>query len=199
MSLLTPTERTAPRYEECMRLHHCWLWFLVLGILLMLIGAFALTAAFITGLATVMLFGILLMVGAVVQIVESFLARSWRGFFLHLLAGVLEFIIGALLVDNPGRGADIICLILAVGFLVGGAVRIIYAGIEQFAGWPWVLLNGAITLLLGILIWKGWPEYSEVIIGTFVGIDLLFNGWTWVMLGMLVKTAAPGAPQPVGR
>ena len=78
-----------PHYEECLRLHRCWAWFLVLGILLMVVGLVAMGATFIATLASVMVFGFLLLAGGTIQIVNAFLARTWRGFFVHLLAGTL--------------------------------------------------------------------------------------------------------------
>ena len=62
---------------------------------------------------------------------------------------------------------------------------------ERFSAWPWVLLNGVVTLLLGISIWRQWPESSLWVIGLFVGIDLIFNGWSWVMLALAARSSMP--------
>jgi uncharacterized membrane protein HdeD (DUF308 family) len=195
MDLHTSSERTNPRYLECMRLSHCWAWFLILGIALVVVGTVAIVASFIAGLATVLFFGFMLLAGGVVQIVNAFLARSWRGFALHLLLGILHLVVGGLMIEKPDRVLEVLTIMLAVAFVIAGTARILYALIDRFAGWEWVLLNGAIALLLGILIWRGWPESSTWVIGTFVGIDLIFNGWSWVMLGLLVKNAGRAARQ----
>jgi uncharacterized membrane protein HdeD (DUF308 family) len=197
MSHLAQRESLNPRYEECLRLHRCWLWFLLLGIVLMIVGGLAISAPYLTAfttLTTVVMCGILLMGGGVVQIVNAFLARSWRGFFLHLLGGILHLVIGLLMIRHPVTMAAGITLVLAAGFMIGGAINIAYTLIERFAGWGWVLFNGIITLMLGVMIWQQWPESSEWVIGLFVGIDLLFNGWSWVMLGLLVHGARPQPP-----
>jgi uncharacterized membrane protein HdeD (DUF308 family) len=195
MSLLPRPDSLNPNYEECLRLHHCWGWFLGLGIVMMIVGGLAIGAACIATLATVLLFGWLLVVGGVVQVVNAFLARCWRGFAAHLLVGLLQLIVGGIMVSEPLRAAAALTLILAVCFMVGGLLRIAVAVLERFADWGWVLLNGLITWILGIAIWREWPESSLWVIGLFVGIDLLFNGWSWVMLGLMVKslTAAPPA------
>jgi uncharacterized membrane protein HdeD (DUF308 family) len=31
---------------------------------------------------------------------------------------------------------------------------------------------------------RNFPDVVPWVIGLFVGIELIFNGWTWVMLGM---------------
>jgi uncharacterized membrane protein HdeD (DUF308 family) len=180
-----------PHYEECLRLHHWWAWFLALGIALMVIGALAVSMAVLATFVTILVFGILLMAGGVVQIVNAFLARTWRGFFLHVLVGILHLIVGELMIEHPLPAAEGVTLVLAVCFLFGGTLRIIHALRERFADWGWVLVNGLVTLLLGVLIWRQWPASSVLIIGLFVGIDLLFSGWSWVMLGLIVKAAGP--------
>jgi uncharacterized membrane protein HdeD (DUF308 family) len=189
MNLPGPTDKLNPRYEECLRLHRCSPWFLILGIVLMVVGALAIGAAFVAGLAFVLTLGILLLAGGVVQLVNAFLARSWKGFFLHLLAGILHLVVGMLMIELPEKALAVLTLLLAVAFLAGGLVRIVYGLLEDFSGRGWVLLNGLIALLLGIAIWRQWPESSAWVIGLFVGIDLIFNGWSWVMLGVIVKSS----------
>jgi uncharacterized membrane protein HdeD (DUF308 family) len=87
-------------------------------------------------------------------------------------------VVGAILVDRPLRGAEGLTLILAVAFLIAGGARLTVALIQHFPAWNWVLVNGLVTFLLGISIWKQWPQANLWVIGTFVGIDLIFNGWS---------------------
>src|SRR5947209_16016011 len=89
-----------PKVEECLRLHRCWAWFLALGAVVMAVGVMAIGAAFITTFTTIFVFGLLLLAGGVVQIVNALLGRSWRGFFVHLLVGVIHLIVGALMLDS---------------------------------------------------------------------------------------------------
>jgi uncharacterized membrane protein HdeD (DUF308 family) len=196
MNPIAQGEPLNAHFEECLRLHRCWAWFLILGILLMVVGLVAMGATFVATLASVMVFGYLLLAGGTVQIVNAFLARSWRGFFVHLLAGTLQLIVGMLMIERPLEVAEGLTLLLAATFLAGGLIRIVITLLDRFPGWPWVLLNGIVTLLLGIMIWRQWPESSLWVIGLFVGIDLLFSGWSWVMLGIMVKDTGPQAMAP---
>jgi len=197
MSMHTPSEQLNPNVEECLRLYKCWPWFLGLGVLLIVAGAIAVGSPYVSALTTYVLmivFGCLLLAGGVVEIVNAFVVRTWRGFFLHLLAGFLHLVVGGLMIDRPERAAEVVTLMLAVAFLVGGAFRLVGAVAVRFSGWVWVALNGAITLALGVAILRNWPEASPWVIGLFVGIDLIFDGWSWMMLGLLVKGAAPAGP-----
>jgi uncharacterized membrane protein HdeD (DUF308 family) len=71
--------------------------------------------------------------------------------------------------------------------MVSGIFRIASALNLRFNNWGWVLMNGIITLMLGILIYRQWPASAEVAIGLFVGIEMIFNGITWAALGMGLK------------
>ena len=191
--------------EELHELRRNWGWFLALGIALIVLGVCAIGSAFVATLATVMTFGVLALFGGGVEIVSAFSARRWSGFFLHLLAGVLYIIIGFLMVTRPLAAAAGLTLMLAALFFVGGIFRIVAALSHRFHGWGWVLFNGIITLILGVMIWQDWPEPAFWVIGMFLGIDLVFAGVSWVMLGLSVRNIpAPAAAsgtlpgQPVG-
>jgi uncharacterized membrane protein HdeD (DUF308 family) len=187
MNLQQELTQINPRYEEYFRLKHLWSWFFFLGFALMGVGILAMAAALVTTLATVLVFGIVLSSGGGVQLVNAFLARTWKGFVLHLLAGVLYLVVGGLMIADPVSAAAGLTLMLAAVFLIVGAVRLIYAALHSFSGRGWALLGGFISMLLGIAIWKQWPDSGLWVIGLFIGIDLLFSGWSWVMLGLLVK------------
>ena len=97
------------------------------------------------------------------------------------------------MLEDPVRAATVLTLLLAAAFLVGGALRIIFSLVSRFDAWPWVLLNGVVDLVLGFLILNGWPDSSLWVIGLFVGIDLFFHGWSWVILALTVRTASEAA------
>jgi uncharacterized membrane protein HdeD (DUF308 family) len=115
------------------------------------------------------------------------MVRNGRGFALHLLSAALYLLVGLFMLEDPGRAAAVLTLLLAASFLVGGLLRILSSALVQVPGWPWILLNGLVDLILGILILSGWPESSFWVIGLFVGIDLLFHGWSWIILGLTVR------------
>ena len=162
-------------------------WFLVLGIALIVLGAVALGAAWLATLASVLLFGWLLIFGGLCEAVAAFWARQWSGFFLHVLAGVLNVVIGLLIVGHPVASAAGLTLLLAALFLTGGLFRVIAAAALRHPNWGWDVLGGGVTAMLGVLIWAEWPSSALWVIGTFVGIDLLFRGWAWVMFALAAR------------
>jgi len=175
--------------EELRELHKSWGWFLILGIVLLIAGCVAMSSSFLATIATVTWIGAILVVGGGVHLLSALRARRGRAFFLHILAGVLYVILGILMIQHPIGAAAAFTLMLSAAFMAAGLVRIVFAVAERFPGWVWVLLNGVITLALGVMIWREFPESSLWVIGLFVGIDLFLSGWSWIMLALAARTA----------
>jgi uncharacterized membrane protein HdeD (DUF308 family) len=55
------------------------------------------------------------------------------------------------------------------------------------------LINGLVSLLLGLMIWGQFPFSGVWAVGVLVGIKLIFGGWMLIMLGTAVRSAAQGA------
>jgi uncharacterized membrane protein HdeD (DUF308 family) len=166
-----------------------WL-FLVLGLVSILIGCLAIGAPHVATSKTVLVIGVLLLIAGLTEVIHAVMVRNLRGFAMHLLAAALYLIVGLFVLEDPERAAGVLTLLLAASFFVGGVLRIIFSLVEHFPAWPWVLLNGVVDLILGILIWRGWPESSLWVIGLFVGIELLFHGWSWVILALTVRSVS---------
>jgi uncharacterized membrane protein HdeD (DUF308 family) len=194
MSVQVPTSPVSPPDDLRASLGRRWWLLLALGVVSVIIGILAIAYPEIATWKVVLVIGILLVVAGVAEIVHAVLMRNLRGFALHLLGAALYLIVGLFILEDPDRAAVVLTLLLAAAFFVGGVLRIVFSCIDQLPAWPWVLLNGVVNIALGVLIWRGWPDTSEWVIGLFVGIDLLFNGWSWIMLALAVRSSSPAAP-----
>jgi uncharacterized membrane protein HdeD (DUF308 family) len=164
-----------------------WGWILALGIVLIIVGTLAVAIPLVASLATALVLGWLLLMGGIAQLVGAFWTRDWSGFFLSLLIGVMYLVLGLMFLRAPVKAELMMTLLLACGLIIGGLFRIIGSLMYQFPNWGWTLVGGAINLVLGLLIWQQLPEAALWVIGLFVGIDMIFTGWTWVMLSLAVK------------
>jgi len=168
-------------------LRHSWGWYIGLGIVLIILGAIALGRTFIVTVASVMFFGWLLIAGGLIEAVHAFWRERWSGFFLDLFSGILYVVVGFMIVANPGASAAALTLLIAMFLIFGGIFRVVMALAARYPHWGWMLLHGGINLLLGVLIWRQWPVSGLWVIGLFVGIELLLNGWSLIMLGLAAK------------
>ena len=175
-------------------LKRSWGWYLALGIALIVIGTIALGSALVMTIASVFFFGWLLIVAGVLEAVHAFWRKRWAGFFLDLLTGLLYVIVGWMMVTNPGESALLLTLIIAMFLVFEGVFRIVAALTARYPHWGWVLLNGVISLVLGLMIWRQWPYSGLWVIGLFVGIEMLFNGWSLVMLSLASRRLPDESP-----
>ena len=171
---------------------HNWGWFLTLGIILLILGAVSLGAVSVATVASVVLFGWILVVAGAFEVCTAFLAQQWSGVFLHLLVGVLNIVFGIMVIGNPLISAGVLTLLLAALFMTGGLFRFLAAVTVRYAAWGWAALDGVVGMVCGALIWSQWPTTALWVIGMFVGVTLLFRGWSWVMFALSARHIAHG-------
>jgi|SRR3972149_5219864 len=179
--------------QELESLRDQWCWFLALGIAMVVFGTIAIGSVVVATVAATWLIGFLLLASGISVIVSSFWAGRWSGTLIHLLIGILYTAVGFMIVDHPANSAVQITLIIAIFLIISGIFRVVFALSERFTGWGWVLLNGGVSLLLGMLVYKQWPASGLWVIGLFVGIELIFNGWAWIMLSFGLKQSLTNA------
>ncbi|HVV68821.1 MAG TPA: DUF308 domain-containing protein [Gammaproteobacteria bacterium] len=164
-------------------------WLFAYGILLIILGIIAISVAALTTLISVVFLGILLLLGGIFALYDTF--KSWRhkpgSFILHLILALLFIAAGIMLIEKPILGAISLTLLLAVFYIVVGIFRIITALSLNIAFKGWHIVSGIIALVLGILILAHLPASSLLIIGLFIGIDLIFSGLGYFLLALANK------------
>jgi uncharacterized membrane protein HdeD (DUF308 family) len=170
-----------------------WGWFVTLGAMLVMVGAIALASQVTASLVTAVAIGWLLLFAGAVELTGAYWSRRWSGFFLHLLFGALSASLGALFVWEPVNAVLAVATLLACLLMARGIILATAAGTYQFEGWGWGMVSGTIDLLLGMVIWLGWPTVGLWMIGLFVGISLVFRGFNWIGLGLAVRGKDWGA------
>ena len=165
---------------------------------MIILGLVALSIPFISAIAITLYVGFVLVASGVVSGIQAFRFRTWGGFFLALFTAILDLVVGFLMITHVTDANIIMTLLLAVFFFVTGLFRTIFSLAARFPNWGWSVLSGLISLVLGALIWRQWPWSAFWVIGTFVGIELLFRGWTLVMLALAVKPSAKSTSPAAG-
>ena len=163
-----------------------WGWILALGIALIVLGFIALGDTALVTIMSVAVLGWVLIFSAIFNAVNWFRGREDRS-YMHLLGFVLDLVVGAILISNPTVGALTLTLVLAVFLLVGGLMRLFDAISSHAPHRGWTILDGAISVVLGILLWIHWPVSALWFIGFAIGVGLIFRGWSWVMLALWLR------------
>ena len=170
--------------HELQSLRQHWWCFLLLGMAMVILGTICIVDPLLPSVASVVVLGFVLMSGGIAQIISSVWAGKWSGMLLSTMIGVLYVVVGYMIVDAPVVNMVIITKFIAIFLIVSGVFRIVSSLALRFPGWGWALINGGVTLLLGIIINRQLPEAALWVIGLFVGLEMLFNGWAWVMLSL---------------
>ena len=169
-------------------------WFIFLGLVLILAGALALAFPLLGTLAVEVWTALAFAVAGVAQTVHAFAARSWGGFLVGLLVGLLYLATGVVLWLNPLGGVVALTLFLAAVLVIDGVFRTVLAfQTRPRGGWVWLLLGGIVSIILGIMIWQQLPSSAIWILGLLLGINLAFSGFTFLMLGLKSNSTATSA------
>ena len=153
-----------------------WGWFLVFGILMIMLGIVCVGKAQTATSFSILALGWVLMISAVMWFVSAFFAYNWHGFFLYLLNAIIRGAAGYLLVSHPDAGVQGVTMLLAILFIVGGLYRAIASSIIQYPRWGWTFVAGLVSVALGIYLLVIWPAANTFFFGLAIGIDLIFDG-----------------------
>jgi len=168
-------------------------WTIFLSIILIILGVLALLAPMYASAFFVAMMGWFALISGVVMVVQSFMSKPVRGFWLNLIVVLLYIISGIYILLNLAAAVAILTLTFGVLFVTEGIFGIIM-GITQKAGLrlSWlVVLNGIVTLILGILVLNSWPSSALWLIGLYVGISVLFNGIALLFSVLDIRRSLP--------
>jgi uncharacterized membrane protein HdeD (DUF308 family) len=164
-------------------------WFTILGVLLIILGLVAVAFPFLTTIAAKIFLGWLFLIGGIVQIVHAFSTQRWSEFFLDLLIGVLYVVVGAWLAFFPLTGILTLTIVLALMFIIQGALELGMAfRMRPGQGWGWMLFAGIVAILVGLLILAELPSSAVWAIGLLVGINMIVSGFAYLLLPMAARS-----------
>ena len=165
-----------------------WGWPIALGAVLMTLGIYAIWHARAATTLSVRILGGLLLLSAVSVLVFAFsFAGFWTEFFIHVLWAALILIVGLMLITRPSIGAVAITMLLAIYFMISGIMGVSFALSAHVDNLWLYLFEGAVSIVIGTMLWAGRPFSSMWAIGTLVGIDLVLRGSAILFLGLTLR------------
>jgi uncharacterized membrane protein HdeD (DUF308 family) len=161
---------------------------IVWGILLIVFGMVAIGSPFLAAVAVNVAIAWLIVLAGAVHIMLAFRTHGAGSMIWKLLVGIAYLFFGSYLIWHPVLGVASLTLILASLFLIEGILNIIlFFKMRSLGGSSWMLVDGIITLLLGLMIYTQWPSSSAWAIGILVGVSMIISGVTRVMLSLAVR------------
>jgi uncharacterized membrane protein HdeD (DUF308 family) len=163
-------------------------WSIALSILLIIAGLIALFLPFISGVAITLFFGWMMILSGITHLVFAFKTHTTGGRVWEIIIGIIYLFTGFYLILHPLDALLALTLILACYLFFEAIVEFIqYFQLRPRHGAGWLIVDGIITFILAIMIWRAWPASSVWVIGTLVGISMIFSGFSRLMLSLTAK------------
>jgi uncharacterized membrane protein HdeD (DUF308 family) len=159
-----------------------------LAILLIVCGILAILLPIEMSIGVVILLAWLLMIGGVFLFIHAFQSHGVGHILWKIVIALVYFCTGLFLRMNPGIGIATLTFAIIVFLVAEGVLDIIFYFRSRSAGASgWLLFDGIVSLILGIMIWRHWPSGSLWVIGFLVGINMIMTGTTRLMLAFAVR------------
>jgi uncharacterized membrane protein HdeD (DUF308 family) len=167
-------------------------WLLVWSIIVLICGILAILLPLTFSFAIAFVIGFLVLVAGIAHLVFAFRTGSMGGFLLHMLLCALYEIAALCLLANPLLSVVSLSLILAIFLLLEGLLEfILYFRLRQFRHSIWVLIDGIVTLFLGVMMAAQWPPATPEVIGALIGVSLISSAVSRIILSLAVRSLSP--------
>ena len=167
---------------------------------MILAGIFAIVIPPVAGIAVAVLVAWLLLFSGVAHLVLAWHLRTAGGFVWEFLLGILYIIVGTSILIHPVAGLASLTLFPALAICLLARNRswelVLSFRLRPLPGSNWLLVDGVVTFILAIMIWRSWPSSTEWVIGTLVGISMLFSGISRLMISLGARSAIAKLPEP---
>jgi uncharacterized membrane protein HdeD (DUF308 family) len=169
-----------------------WKAFLIEGILLVILGLAAIVVPPLASLAITIFLGWMFLISGIAGLVLTFWARQMPGFWWSLISAILAIGAGIILLARPVQGTLTLTIVVGAYFLAEGVATIMYAlehRRELSQRWSWLVVAGAMDILIAGIIISGLPGSAVWAIGLLVGINLVFGGATLIGVALAAHSA----------
>ena len=167
-------------------------WFIVEGVLLIVLGVLAAALPGLAGVAGALVFGWVLIMAGVFGLVAIFGSRHHAHQVLGVISALVALAAGALIVWSPLVGAVTLALFIAAYLLIDGAalIGLAFDQRRRGPGWPWLIVSGVLDIALGLVILALGARADATLLGFLIALDLIVAGIALVSLGLHARRAA---------
>lgn len=139
---------------------------------------------------------VLLAVG-LLECFDAFLARDFKDFFVHLQNGVLDVVVAALIILSIGTDPARLSLLISAFLIVKGIFRLSLAYKLQLAAMFSTSVGSIVSVILGLLIWSGWPVSAGWFLALCLSAEIALRGWAMAMFALGLKELQEREPPTI--
>lgn len=171
--------------------HQSRIWYILGGILSILVGFYAMNRPGLATLAVTQVVGIIALASGVVLFLAAVFGKARQHRLHDFFSAALRIIVGLLLVSNVLKGVLVLTLVLGSVFVIEGIYGLVL-GVKlrgKNPAWGWVVFNGLAALVLGVMLIAQFPGSAIWAIGLLFGINCIFSGATLIAYGAALPKA----------
>lgn len=131
--------------------------------------------------------GFVILVVGLLEVLDTYLAKTLADFFLNLQNGVLDVVVASMIILNLGDDPARLGLLITAFLIVRGVFRLSLAHTAQIPQKISTTIGSAITILLGLLIWAQWPTSGVWFFAFSLSVEIGMRGWTLMAFGLWLK------------
>ena len=164
----------------------------VLGAATMVIGVVLLFNPVAAARTLAVLIGVALIIGGLLELAVGWHAgHRWSA----LVLGAVLAICGVLAAVWPKPTLFTIAVVIGLSLIVhgGGRVGVALLGREELPGWGWLVLAGAVNVVVGVIV-IAWPQATVLVLSLILGAQIAAFG-----LLLLVSAFVPSGNRVDGR
>lgn len=166
-------------------------WSIMLSVLMILAGILGIILPPVAGIVATVFFGWLLVFSGLAHLVFAWHTRRTGALLWELFIGIAYLLVAAYLFLNPVAGMLSLTLGLAIYLFAESILEfLMWFRVRGTPGTGWLIVDGFITLVLAILIWRSWPTSAAWVLGTLLGINMLFSGFARLMISLAARRVA---------
>lgn len=154
----------------------------IMGIILIVLGAMMLSAPVVAGMASVLMIGSIMIIAGIAEIMKGVNTVSGMSKAFWILVGVLTILCGAIVCAHPIFGLGFLTLLLAIYFFTDGVVKI-GAAFKYSVRKAWFVTSGILSFILAFIIWSNWPLSGGWVVGVLVGVNFVTTGILTLVAG----------------
>ncbi len=176
------------QYKNISELRNNFGWYIGMGVGLMILGILAIFVPLVATFAIEFIIGVLFIIGGIMLLYNAVRWRKSGGRVSSILISLVYLAVGVLLLAYPLTGVITLTFLLAFFFVATGIFKVVQAfEMRSASGWGWTLASGVLSLILGVILFAGMPWTALWAIGLIVGIDLLFSGFSMIMVSIAIR------------
>jgi uncharacterized membrane protein HdeD (DUF308 family) len=175
-----------------------WRWFLVTGILAIVLGVLCIGTAQTATTLSILTLGWILVISATLWLTCALYTFGLRGIAQYLPNVIIRAVTGYLLISHPDVGALGVAVLLAALFIILGLFHALTASVYKFPRWEWAVLSGLVSFCLGVYLLYTWHTASTYLLGLLIGVDLIVNGTTLVGFAIAIHGGSHAVQRNAG-